>query len=64
MFQTMLGHALRICEAQFGHLLLYDGRKFRAAALGNVPPVYAEIWDHGPISRQKPPRRIGGGGSE
>jgi GAF domain-containing protein/anti-sigma regulatory factor (Ser/Thr protein kinase) len=49
VFQTMLGHALRICEAQFGHLLLYDGEKFRAAALGNVPQVYAEIWDHGPI---------------
>ena len=35
---------MRICDAKFGHLLLYDGEKFRAAALHNVPQAYREMW--------------------
>jgi transcriptional regulator with GAF, ATPase, and Fis domain len=33
VFQSMLVNAMRICEAEFGHLLLYDGECFRAAYL-------------------------------
>src|SRR5262249_53562272 len=31
VFEAMLANAMRICEANFGHLLLYDGESYRAA---------------------------------
>jgi GAF domain-containing protein len=50
VFETMLTNALRICEAKFGHILLYDGECFHAAHLHDVPPAYREYWQkHGPI---------------
>jgi len=45
----MLANAMRICEAKFGHLVLYDGEGFHAAYLHDVPPAYRELWDHGPV---------------
>src|SRR5262245_40079417 len=50
VFEAMLANAMRICEAKFGHLLLYDAQGFHAAHLHDVPPAYREIWEHGPIS--------------
>src|SRR5262249_15149608 len=47
VFQAMLENAMRICEAKFGHLVLYDGESFRAAYLHDVPQAYRELWDHG-----------------
>ena len=49
VFHAMLANAMRICEAKFGHLLLYDGEAFRAAALHDVPAAYRAIWEHGPL---------------
>ena len=49
VFQAMLVNAQRICGASFGHLLLYEDGAFRAAALGDVPARYRELWEHGPI---------------
>jgi len=49
VFQAMLENAMRICEAKFGHLVLYDGESFRAAYLHDVPQAYRELWDHGPV---------------
>src|SRR6266404_7735695 len=41
---------MRICEAKFGHLLLYDGESFLATHLHDVPPSYREYWEeHAPI---------------
>jgi len=38
VFQAMLENATRICEAEFGNLLLYDGATFRVSAMhGDVP---------------------------
>jgi GAF domain-containing protein len=49
VFQAMLVNAMRICEAEFGHLLLYDGEHFRAAYLHNLPPAYRKFWEQGPV---------------
>ena len=49
VFETMLANAMRICEAKYGHLLLYDGDSFHAAHLQDVPPSYRDIWERGPI---------------
>jgi two-component system, NtrC family, sensor kinase len=49
VFQSMLVNAMRICEAEFGHLLLYDGECFRAAYLHNLPPAYRKFWEQGPV---------------
>lgn len=50
VFQVMLANAMSICEAKFGHLLLYDGEGFSAAYLHDVPPSYREYWkQHQPI---------------
>jgi GAF domain-containing protein/DNA-binding response OmpR family regulator/anti-sigma regulatory factor (Ser/Thr protein kinase) len=49
VFEAMLSNALRICAANFGHLLLYDGDAFTAAALHNAPPPYADVWKRGPL---------------
>ena len=43
VFQAMLANAVRICEAKFGMLNLYDGEAFCMAALHNVPPAFAEL---------------------
>jgi signal transduction histidine kinase len=49
VFEAMLTSAMRICEANFGHLLLYDGESYRAAYLHNLPAAYREMWEHGPM---------------
>ncbi len=49
VFEAMLSSAMRICEAKFGHLLLYDGERFHAAHLQNLPPAYRKFWEQGPI---------------
>jgi len=48
VFEAMLANAVRICEAKFGTLYLREGDAFRAAALHNAPPAFAEFWQRGP----------------
>jgi GAF domain-containing protein len=48
VFNLILANARRICEAKFAHLLLYDGKVFRAAAMERAPAAFAEFWKHGP----------------
>jgi len=51
VFEAMLGNAMRICDAKFGHILLYDGERFHATHLHDVPRSYRAFWDkHGPIA--------------
>jgi GAF domain-containing protein/anti-sigma regulatory factor (Ser/Thr protein kinase) len=50
VFQAMLAKATRLCEANFGMLLRYDGSVFHAVALQDVTP------EHGEYLRRNPPR--------
>jgi GAF domain-containing protein len=43
VFDAILANAVRICEANFGTLLLYDGAEFRLVAAHNPPPAFAEL---------------------
>jgi signal transduction histidine kinase len=42
VFKAMLANATRICDANFGIMTLYEGGPFRAVALHNAPPEFAE----------------------
>ena len=54
----MLANAVRLCDAKFGTLNLYDGEAFRAGALHNVPPAYADI-RRGMVIRPDPRSSLG-----
>jgi len=43
VFSTILENATSICGAHFGNLFLHDDDGFRAVAMYNAPPDYAEI---------------------
>ncbi len=49
VFKSMLNNALRICEARFGQLLLFDGKGFLPAELHNSPAEYGELFKGGPL---------------
>ncbi len=53
VFKAMLDNATRICAANFGNLVLYDGEVFRRVALHNAPAAWA-------ADQQKDPRRTRG----
>jgi GAF domain-containing protein/CheY-like chemotaxis protein len=43
VFETMLENAVRICEAKFGQLFLYEGDEFRAVATRDLPPAWTNF---------------------
>ena len=47
VFRTLLEKGVRICEAKFGILTLYDGNAFWHVALHNAPPAFAALGTHG-----------------
>jgi GAF domain-containing protein len=55
VFQAMLESAVRICEASFGNLLLYDGDVFRHVALHNAPQAWAAKQQRDPIAHRTAP---------
>ena len=54
VFEAMLENATRICDAKFGLLFLSEGDAFRAVALHDAPPAYAEVRRREPVTRFGP----------
>jgi signal transduction histidine kinase len=50
VFEALLANAVRICEASFGNLLLYEGDAFRHVALHNAPQTWAAEQQRDPIA--------------
>ena len=49
VFDAMLANAVRICNARFGNLLLFDGQNMRVAAMHNAPQAYEEARRGNPV---------------
>src|SRR5262249_35557197 len=49
VFDALLANAIQICDAKFGTLYLREGNAFRAAAILNSPPAYAQMRRRGPV---------------
>jgi GAF domain-containing protein len=47
VFDAMLGKAVRLCEASYGHMRIYDGERFHLAAVHGDPQLVA-------LHRQRP----------
>jgi GAF domain-containing protein/ActR/RegA family two-component response regulator len=56
VFEAMLANAVRICEASFGNLLLYDTDAFRHVALHNAPQAWAAEQQRDPIAPRRSAR--------
>ena len=54
VFQSMLENATRICDANFGNLLLHDGNVFQVRAMHNAPPAWNELRQRNPSVRPGP----------
>jgi len=50
VFRAMLSNALRICEAKFGNLFLYENGLFREVSNVNVPRGFEAFVQRGPIA--------------
>ena len=51
VFGSILGNATRICEADFGVLVLYENAAFQVAATHNAPPAFVELRQRQPTIR-------------
>jgi GAF domain-containing protein len=49
VFKSMLNNALRICEATFGNLLLFNGKGLLPAELHNSPAAFGDLFKSGPL---------------
>ncbi len=54
VFAAMLENATRICDAKFGIMTLYESGSFRAVALHNAPPEFAEARRREPLFSPAP----------
>ena len=49
VFQAILENAVRLCEAKFAMLFLYEGNEFRAVGTWNLPTAWAEYLARNPV---------------
>jgi len=49
VFEAMLTNAVRICEAKFGNLLLYEKDAFRVVVMHGAPPAWDELRRRDPV---------------
>ena len=49
MFHSILEHATRLCEANFGTFWMFEGETGRAVAIRGAPPVYEAYLKQGPV---------------
>jgi GAF domain-containing protein len=54
VFTAILENATRICDANFGNLVLKDGDAFRFVTMYNAPPAYVEFRQREPLIRPIP----------
>ena len=59
VFQAMLANATRLCEAKFGVLWLHEDGAFRAVALHNAPPAFADERRRVPVIQPLPEHNLG-----
>ena len=59
VFNVMLNNAMRICEAKFATLALYEDDAFRIAAFCDLPQTFAEASRRNPIIRPPPTDPLG-----
>ena len=59
VFQAILAHATRLCEANYGAMWLDEGDRFRNAAFyGVLPAAYTETWKSATVGRTAPMGRV------
>jgi class 3 adenylate cyclase/putative methionine-R-sulfoxide reductase with GAF domain len=54
VFRAMLANAVKICDAKFGNLLLFEDRAFRTVAVHGAPQPYLDERTREPIIRISP----------
>ena len=54
VFQKMLENAVRVCNAKYGDMLLYEEGAFRHVALHNMPPAFIELVRREPVIQPPP----------
>jgi GAF domain-containing protein len=55
VFDAILENAVRLCEAKFGVLFLYDGKEYRTSALHSASPAYAQVRRRNTVVRHTHP---------
>jgi GAF domain-containing protein len=50
VFQAMLDSAVRICQAKYGQMFLYDGKDFRVVGTKDLPTAQADFLRHNNIA--------------
>jgi signal transduction histidine kinase/DNA-binding NarL/FixJ family response regulator len=59
VFQAILEHATRLCQASYGAMWLKEGERFRNAAFhGALPAEYIEQWCSATVGRTAPMGRV------
>ena len=59
VFTAMLENAVRICDANFGNLLLYENDAYRMVAMHNAPEAYANLRTSASVIRAAPEDALG-----